>query len=137
MMERNLLTSVLLYESIRTTKKRAKVLQPLIDGIISNAKKNTPHVAIRAINKVVTDKNACRKIMEVYCERYKDRNSGLSRIIPIGARRGDGAEVVDLVLMDMGNENNEINESNEINKKNEKSKEKKDTSSSKKKPSKL
>ncbi|MCK5019652.1 MAG: L17 family ribosomal protein [Candidatus Peribacteraceae bacterium] len=100
MMERNLLTSVLLYESIRTTKKRAQVVQPMIDKIITQAKKNVPHIAIRAINKIVTDKNASKKIMEVYCERYKNRTSGLSRIVPAGARKGDGAEAVDLVLVD-------------------------------------
>ena len=100
MLERNLVTSLLLYESIRTTKKRAKVVQPVIDSLIHYAKSHPPHVAVRYVNRVVTDKNAGRKIMEVYCERYADRSSGLSRITPVGARSGDGAELVDLVLID-------------------------------------
>tara|TARA_Y100000310_G_C20468808_1_gene708963 strand:- start:205 stop:702 length:498 start_codon:yes stop_codon:yes gene_type:complete len=100
MLERNLVTSLLLYESIRTTKKRAKVIQPAVDKLIHYAKSHPPHVAIRYANRVVTDKNASRKIMEVYCKRYADRTSGLSRITPVGARKGDGAELVDLELID-------------------------------------
>jgi large subunit ribosomal protein L17 len=100
MMERNLATSVLLYESIRTTRKRAKVIQPLVDKLISYAKSHPPHVAVRYINTVVTDKNAGRKIMEVYRDRFKNRSSGLSRIVPLGSRKGDGAELVELSLLD-------------------------------------
>tara|TARA_Y100000310_G_scaffold73798_1_gene69935 strand:- start:1007 stop:1459 length:453 start_codon:yes stop_codon:yes gene_type:complete len=100
MLERNLVTSLLLYESIRTTKKRAKVVQPTVDRLINYAKSHPPHVAVRYANRIVTDKNASRKIMEVYCSRYADRASGLSRIIPVGARKGDGAELVDIVLID-------------------------------------
>lgn len=99
-MERNLVTSVLLYESIRTTKIRAKVIQPIIDRLIAQAKRNPDHVAIRAINRVVTDKNASRKIMEVFKQRYAKRSSGFTRAIPAGSRKGDGASLVDLTMMD-------------------------------------
>ncbi|MDA1209074.1 MAG: bL17 family ribosomal protein [bacterium] len=100
MLKRNLVTSLLLYESIRTTKNRAKVIQPIIDQLVTYAKKNPPHIAIRYINRVVTDKNASRKIMEVYRDRYKTRTSGLSRIVPAGVRVGDGAMLVDITLID-------------------------------------
>lgn len=100
MLERNLVTSLLLYESIRTTKKRAKVIQPTVDTLIQYAKTHPPHVAIRYVNRVVTDKNASKKIMEVYCKRYAERTSGLSRAVPVGVRIGDGAELVDLTLID-------------------------------------
>ncbi|MFA7682379.1 MAG: bL17 family ribosomal protein [Candidatus Peribacteraceae bacterium] len=100
MIQRNLVTSLLLYESVRTTKKRADVAQPVIDHLVHIAKTRQPHVAIRAINKVVTDKNASRKIMEVLKERYRDRPSGLTRIVPAGARKGDGARIVDLTLLE-------------------------------------
>ncbi|MBM3227378.1 50S ribosomal protein L17 [Candidatus Peribacteria bacterium] len=100
MMERNLVTSLLLYESIRTTQKRAKVIQPIIDKLITAARTKTPVLAIRHINAVVTDRNASRKIMEVYKARYAKRTSGLTRIVPVGARKGDGARLVDLTMMD-------------------------------------
>lgn len=100
MMERNLVTSLLLYESIRTTQKRAQVIQPIVDRLVNTAKTKTPSLAIRRINAVVTDKNACRKIMEVFKDRYATRSSGLTSMVPVGARKGDGARLVDLTMMD-------------------------------------
>ncbi|MDZ4347892.1 MAG: bL17 family ribosomal protein [Candidatus Binatia bacterium] len=94
------MTSLLLYESIRTTKNRARAIQPMVDRLLRTARRQEPQVAIRSINKVVTDKNACRKIMEVLKVRYANRHSGLTRIVPAGTRQGDGAMVVDLILVD-------------------------------------
>ena len=100
MLKRNLVTSLLLYESIRTTKKRAKVIQPIVDKLVLVAKKKPTHLAIRTINRTVTDKNASKKVMEVLKHRYEDRSSGLTRMVPAGARKGDGAELVDLSLVE-------------------------------------
>jgi large subunit ribosomal protein L17 len=100
MLKRNLLTSLLLYESVRTTKKRAEAVAPLVDRLMSIAKRSAPQNAIRAINRVVTDKNASRKIMEVYLKRFASIPSALTRIVPVGVRLGDGAHIVDLVLVE-------------------------------------
>ncbi|MBU0766528.1 bL17 family ribosomal protein [Patescibacteria group bacterium] len=100
MLKRNLITSLLLYESVRTTRKRAKVITPIIDRLITVAKTRPSQIAIRFINRTVTDKNASRKVMQVYKERYNNRSSGITRIIAVGARKGDGAELVDLSLVD-------------------------------------
>ncbi|MDO8469270.1 MAG: bL17 family ribosomal protein [Candidatus Peribacter sp.] len=100
MFKRNLLTSLLLYEQVRTTKRRAQVVAPMVDTLIAMAKSTVPHNAIRAINRVVTDKNASRKIMEVYIKRFASIRSGLTRIVPVGARMGDGAPLVDLMLVE-------------------------------------
>ncbi|MAE68309.1 MAG: bL17 family ribosomal protein [Candidatus Peribacteraceae bacterium] len=100
MVKRNLLTSLLLYESVRTTKKRAAVIAPQVDKLINYAKTHSPHVAIRHINKTVTDTNASKKIMEVFIKRYAKKNSGLTRTVVAGFREGDGAQVVDLSLVE-------------------------------------
>lgn len=100
MLKRNLLTSLLLYEKVRTTQARAKAVVPMLDRLIRNAKNQTPHVAIRSINQVVTDKNASRKVMEVLVKRYENRTSGLSRTVALGVRDGDGAHLVELSLLD-------------------------------------
>lgn len=100
MLQRNLVTSLLLYETIRTTRKRAKVIQPLVDKLITVAKTKEPREAIRALNAVVTHVNASKKLMEVLKNRYAKRSSGYTRITPVGARMGDGAQLVDLELMD-------------------------------------
>jgi large subunit ribosomal protein L17 len=100
MLKRNLITSLLLYENMRTTKKRAAVITPEIDKIITFAKTHTPHVAIRHINTIVTDKNASKKIMEVYINRFAKKSSGLTRTKAVGSRDGDGAELVDISFVD-------------------------------------
>lgn len=97
---RNLATSIILYETVRTTKKRAKVVQPMVDKLITLAKTKEPRLAIRAINAVVMHENASKKLMEVLKPRYASRPSGYTRITPVGARQGDGAELVDLELLD-------------------------------------
>jgi ribosomal protein L17 len=93
-------TSLFLYEAIRTTRKRAKVIIPLVDRLIAMSKKSVPHIAIRSLNQVVTDKNASRKVMEVLVKRYANRPSGFTTIKIAGSRKGDGAELVDLTLID-------------------------------------
>lgn len=100
MLLRNLVTSIILYETVRTTKKRAKVVAPMVDKLITVAKTKQPREAIRALNAVVTHENASKKLMEVLKVRYAKRPSGYTRISPVGARKGDGAELVDLELMD-------------------------------------
>lgn len=99
-LQRNLVTSVLLYEAVRTTRKRAEVVQPIVDRIIAVARTKQPHIAIRYINGIVMHKNACRKTMEVLKERYKDRTSGYTRLVPLGSRAGDGAKLVSFELVD-------------------------------------
>lgn len=99
-LERNIVTSLVLYETIRITKQRARVVQPLLDRLIAQAKRNEPHNAVRTLNAVFTDKNASRKVMEVLLKRYDKRASGFSRAIPVGSRKGDGASMVDLELVD-------------------------------------
>ncbi len=100
LLQRNLVTSLLLYESVRTTRKRARVIQPLVDRLIAGAKSTEPRIAIRTINAFVTDKNACRKILAVLVKRYEGRPSGFTRIVPVGSRKGDGAQLVDMSFVD-------------------------------------
>lgn len=100
MLERNLVTSLVLYETLRTTRKRAKVIAPTFDHLITLVKTKDAREAIRAINAVVTHRNASRKIVEVFKDRYAKRPSGYTRITAVGARKGDGAQLVDLELMD-------------------------------------
>ena len=91
---------MLLYESVRTTKKRAEVVQPMIEKIITTAKTKDARNAIRSINAIVTHVNASKKVMEMLKDRYAKRSSGYTRIIPLGMRQGDGAKMVTLELVD-------------------------------------
>lgn len=100
MLLRNLLTSVLLYERVRTTKRRAQLVRPMVERVISISKKKRTDLAIRQINAVVTDKNASRKAIEVFSKRYAERNGGFTTMKAVGSRGGDGAMLVDLSLVD-------------------------------------
>lgn len=100
LLQKNLVTSLVLYESIRTTRKRARVIQPLFDKLVTTAKGESTMNAIRAINTAVADKNASRKLIEVLAKRYAGRTSGYTRVKAVGSRKGDGAELVDLTLVD-------------------------------------
>ncbi len=97
---KNLATSIILYERVRTTKKRAQVVRGLVDKIITVGKTKRTDLAIRHMNNLVSDHNASRKVLEVLSKRYVDRPSGFTRIIPLGMRGGDGALLCEISLID-------------------------------------
>lgn len=96
---RNLATSIILHESVKTTKARAKMVQPMVERLITKAKNRDEMNAIRDINAVVFDKNASMKLIQVLKERYKDRQGGYTRILKTGYRAGDAAEMVQISLV--------------------------------------
>jgi len=100
MILKNLATSILLYEKVRTTKKRAAVVKGLVDRIITIGKNDRPDLAIRRISLLTTDQNASKKVMEVLKKRYAKRPSGFTSIKPLGMRKGDGAFLVEISLVD-------------------------------------
>ena len=97
--KRNLVTSIILHERVKTTAKRAAVVMPMVEKLITTAKTKDKVSAIRNINEVVLDKNACRKIMEVLKDRYKERSSGYTRAIKYKNRAGDNAPMVVVELL--------------------------------------
>jgi len=98
MMLRNLAASVLIYERVKTTKAKALAVRSLVEKLITAAKKGDL-TARRKLISVLPQKMAVKKSMEVLGKRYKDRNGGYTRIIKIGNRQGDGAEIVQIELV--------------------------------------
>ncbi len=96
---RGLATSIILFEKVKTTQARAKQVQPIVEDLISKAKKKDPVMAIRQIGQVVLDDKASKKLMEVLKDRYKDRTGGYTRIVKLGNRAGDAAEMVQISLL--------------------------------------
>ncbi len=99
MMIRNLVTSLLKYERIETTTAKAKAMRPWVDKIINLAKKGDLS-SKRRVFSYLTDKEVAYKIIREASERYKDRNSGYTRIYRVGFRRGDNAELSIIELVD-------------------------------------
>lgn len=96
---RNLATSIILFEKVKTTAGKAKQVRPVVEDLITKAKTKDHVQAIRQIGKVVFDEKASKKLLEVLKDRYKDRNGGYTRIVKLGNRPGDAAEVVSIQLV--------------------------------------
>ena len=96
---RNLAMSVIIYEKVKTTAAKAKAVQPFVERLISIAKKNEKREAIRQINKLLNHENSSKKLLEVVVEKYKDRDSGFTRLTKLGYRNGDNAPVVQIELV--------------------------------------
>jgi len=97
-MLRNLASSILIYEKVKTTAAKAKTVRPLVERMITIAKKGNL-TSRRKLIQVLLQKNAVKKSMEVLGERYKTRNGGYTRITKLGTRAGDGAEMVQIELV--------------------------------------
>mgnify|MGYP001028950285 CR=1 FL=1 len=98
LMLRNLASSIILYEKVKTTQAKAKAVRPLLERTI-NSSKAGDLTARRGLIKVLLQKNSVKKAIEVLGVRYKERNGGYTRIIKLGQRKGDGAEMVQIELV--------------------------------------
>lgn len=98
MMLRNMASSVLIYEKITTTEAKAKAVKPLVEKMITLAKKGGLS-ANKEMISVLPQRMAVKKAFEVLAAKYKDRKGGYTRIIRLGNRAGDGAKVVQLELV--------------------------------------
>ena len=89
---RSLATSLILYEKIKTTHAKAKVLRPYIEKLITKGKKNDLNTR-RQLNRYLYKENAVKKVLEVLSPRYKERKGGYTRVIKLGSRIGDAAKM--------------------------------------------
>lgn len=98
-MLRNLITSLVMEERVRTSLARAKAARSAAEKIITRGRKDTVH-ARRLVAGSVYGSRAVQKIFNELGPRYADRQGGYTRILKLGPRRGDAAEEVILELVD-------------------------------------
>jgi large subunit ribosomal protein L17 len=98
MMLRNLASSVIIYEKVTTTEAKAKVVRSLVEKMITKAKTNTL-ASQRAIIAVLPQTLAVKKSIEVLGPRYMERVGGYTRLVKVGSRKGDGADLVQIELV--------------------------------------
>lgn len=91
----NLAASLILYEKVKTTEAKAKTVKPIVEKLITKGKNKNLN-AKRELEKVLPDKKAVRKVLDVLGPRYKDRNGGYTRITKLKIRQGDNAPVVQI-----------------------------------------
>lgn len=97
-MLRNLVTSLLRSGKIETTVTRAKETKRMAEKMITLAKRGDLH-ARRQVLAYVYDEDVVTKLFEEIGPKYADRNGGYTRVLKVGPRRGDGAEIAILELV--------------------------------------
>ena len=96
---RNMSTSLFDKERIRTTLQKAKELRTFAEKLITLSKKESLH-ARRLVLRDVHDKAVVSKLFDTLSARYSQRPGGYTRIIKLGPRQGDNAEMAIIELVD-------------------------------------
>lgn len=95
---RSLVTSVIETERIVTTVPKAKAAKPLVDKMITLAKRDSLHSRRQAASFLMTPA-AVQKLFDKLGARFGQRNGGYTRVTRLGWRKGDGAEQAVLELV--------------------------------------
>ena len=103
-MLRNMVTSLIKWERIRTTTPKAKTLRPYAERLITYAKKGNLH-GMQLAGRIVREQGALRKLFEVLGPRYATRNGGYTRILKLARpRAGDTAPMAVIEFVDRDGE---------------------------------
>ena len=104
---RNQASALIQYERIQTTVARGKELRPFVERLISVAKRslNAPEgsmhgvTARRVVGRDIADREIVIKLFDTVAPRFADRQGGYTRLLRLGHRRGDSAEVAQVELV--------------------------------------
>lgn len=97
-MLKNMVTSLFAHERIQTTTEKAKEARRLAERMITFARRGDLS-ARRHVAKTVRDPDVLKKLFDDIAPRYVDRPGGYTRILKLGARKGDGARTAMLELI--------------------------------------
>ena len=90
---KNLAGQLIIFEKIKTTKAKARVLKQYTEKLVTISKKNNLTTK-RQLKTKLNSGNAIKKLLEVYGPKFKDRKGGYLKIIKAEKRKGDGAEMI-------------------------------------------
>ncbi|MDF1794691.1 MAG: 50S ribosomal protein L17 [Thalassobaculaceae bacterium] len=96
---KNMAAALIKHEQIVTTLPKAKELRPVVEKIITLAKRGDLH-ARRLVMSRLNDDAMTRKLFDVLAERYKERQGGYTRVLKAGFRYGDAAAMAVIELVD-------------------------------------
>lgn len=96
---RNLTVAVLRYERVHTTEAKAKAVRGQVERMISLAKRGDLAARRAVVAEFPNEPLVVKKLFDEIAPKYADRASGFTRIVRLGARRGDAAEIVQLELV--------------------------------------
>ena len=95
----NQLDSLMTHERIQTTLSKAKELRPLAENLITAAKRDDV-AARRHVSRWIPSRTTIKRVFEQLAPRFVDRPGGYTRILRLGARKGDAAEAAILEFVD-------------------------------------
>ena len=95
----NLCVEVIDHERIKTTQAKAKAVKPEVEKLITLAKGGSLHARRQALSTLGQDRFLVHKLFEEIGPRYAERPGGYTRIVKLGPRRSDSAEMVFLELV--------------------------------------
>lgn len=95
---RNLASSLILHEKIKTTEAKAKETKRVVEKFITTSKKQT--LAARRALLASLPKKTVQKLMEELAKRYEKRQGGYTRVIKLGPRKSDGAKMAIIELVE-------------------------------------
>lgn len=98
-MTRNLLTSFITHTALQTTQKKALILDRLFARLVNVINSKTEEQALREVMRYVYTQDASITFVRVIAPKYKDQNSGYTRILPVKYRAGDAAKLVQIELV--------------------------------------
>jgi len=96
---RNQLASLIEHGRIKTTLAKAKELRRVAEKLITRARQDTVH-ARRIVRRDVPSRDLVKKLFDDVAPRFSDRPGGYTRILKLGPRNGDAAEMAILELVD-------------------------------------
>ena len=96
----NMMTSLFRHERIKTTTPKAKELRRFCEKMITRAKENTLHNK-RIVMRRIKDRDVVTKLFDEIAPRYKNINGGYTRVVKMGKRFGDGAEMAIIELVEV------------------------------------
>jgi large subunit ribosomal protein L17 len=96
----SLARSLVTYQRIRTTKAKAKAVKPLAEKLISLGKSNTL-AAKRQAFSILGDHRLVKELFNDIAPRFANRTGGYTRIVNLGSRRGDNAQLVVLAFTEI------------------------------------
>ena len=99
----NMAAALVKHEQITTTLPKAKELSPVVEKLITKAKRGTLH-ARRQIYAVLRDEATTTKLMDTLADRYAERGGGYTRVLKSGFRYGDAAPMAVVELVDRDSE---------------------------------
>ena len=95
----NLAVAVIRYERVKTTEAKAKEISGRVEKVITLAKRGDLSARRAVVAQFPNEPLVVAKLFDEIAPRYADRTSGFTRIVRLGQRRGDAAEIVQIELV--------------------------------------